>query len=164
MNRLCVAFILCLSLTGHAWAHGKVAHLPDSVQITQYRLSLFMDPDNLAVRNNLALALYRTNQLEEAQEELKYILEKDSANFDALDAMGIVLLRMGKYQEALEYLKKAVKVNERDVMVHVHLSVAYEKLESAEKARGELDKARSLSSAPAELENIKKELKMVRGK
>jgi Flp pilus assembly protein TadD len=77
--------------------------------------------------------------------------------------MGIVLLRMGKYQEALEYLKKAVKVNARDVMVHVHLSVAYEKLESAEKARGELDKARSLSSAPAELENIKKELKMVRG-
>jgi tetratricopeptide (TPR) repeat protein len=122
-----------------------------------------MDPDNLAVRNKLALALYRNNQLKEAKEELTYILEKDSANFDALDSMGIVLLRMGKYKEALEYLKKAVKVNKDDVMVHVHLSVVYEKLKSASKARSELDKARSLTSGPAELENVEKELRMVRG-
>jgi tetratricopeptide (TPR) repeat protein len=122
-----------------------------------------MDPDNLTVRNKLALALYRKNQLKEAKEELTYILEKDSANFDALDAMGIVLIGMGEYEEALEYLKKAAKANKSDVMVHVHLSVAYEKLKSAGKAKSELDKARSLSSGPTELEDIKKELKMVRG-
>jgi Flp pilus assembly protein TadD len=122
-----------------------------------------MDPDDLTVRNKLALALYRNNQLKEAKEELTYILEKDSANFDALDAMGIVLLGMGEYKEALEYLNKAAKVNKNDVMVHVHLSVVYEKLKSADKAKSELDKARSLTSGPTELEDIEKELKMVRG-
>lgn len=162
MKQLSITFLLCLVCAGQAWTHGRVDHLPDSVQITQYRLSLFMDPDNMTVRNKLALALYRKNQLKEAKEELTYILEKDSENFDALDAMGIVLLGMNEYKGALEYLKKAVKLNKSDVMVHVHLSVVYEKLKSAGKAKSELDKARSLSSGPTELEDIKKELRMLR--
>jgi len=47
------------------------------------------------------------------------------------------------------------------VMVHVHLSVAYQKMDSPQKAQNALDKARSLAPDPAELKNIEKELELV---
>jgi Flp pilus assembly protein TadD len=164
MKRLPLTFIVCLAWVGNAWAHGDISKLPNSVQIMQYRLLLYMSPEDPGPRNELAMALYRTNQLGEAEKELRYILQKDSRNFDALDGLGIVLMRMGKYQDALQYLKKAVSINDQDVMVHVHLSVVYEKLKLPEKSQSELDKARSLTSDPVQLENIEKELKLVTAK
>jgi Flp pilus assembly protein TadD len=135
--------------------------LPDSVAIMQYRLLLYMNPDDTGPRNSLAMALYRTNELDEAEKELRHILERDPSNFDALDGLGIVLIRMEKHQEAMQYLDKAVKINEQDVMVHVHLSVLYEKMMLPEKAGMELNKARSLASDPVQLEKIDEELKLV---
>lgn len=163
MKTLCLAFILCLVWIGSAWAHGDISSLPNSAQIMQYRLLLYMNPDDLEPRNNLAMALYRTNQLEEAEKELRYILKRDSLNFDALDGLGIVLIKMGRCQEASKYLEKAQEINEQDVMVHVHLSVVYGKMKLPERAKGELEKARSLTSDAIELENIEKELKLVTG-
>lgn len=92
------------------------------------------------------MALYRTNELEEAEKELRYIIERDSLNFDAQDGLGIVLIKAGRYQEALQCLERAVEINEEDVMVHVHLSVLYQKTGLPERAKSELDKARSLTS------------------
>ncbi|MBE9505115.1 MAG: tetratricopeptide repeat protein [Proteobacteria bacterium] len=129
----------------------------------QYRLLIYIDPDDLTSRNSLAMALYRTNEPEEAEKELRYIIERDSLNFDAQDGLGIVLIKAGRYQEALQCLEKAVEINEEDVMVHVHLSVLYQKTGLPERAKSELDKARSLTLQSVELENIEKELKIVNG-
>jgi len=162
MKKSLCMLVLCLVWAGSAWGHGDISKLPTSVQIMQYRLALYMNPDDLAIRNKLAMALYRTNQLGEAEEELKHILETDPVNFDALDGLGIVLIKMGR-DEALEQLKKAVKINEQDVMVHVHLSVVYEKMNLVDHAQSELEKARSLTTAPAELEEIERERTLVSG-
>lgn len=161
MTRLSLTLILVLIWAGGAWAHMETDDLPDSVAIMQYRLLLYMNPDDTGPRNSLAMALYRTNELDEAEKELRHILERDPSNFDALDGLGIVLIRMEKHQEALQYLDKAVKINEQDVMVHVHLSVLYEKMMLPEKAGMELNKARSLASDPVQLEKIDEELKLV---
>ncbi|MBE9550497.1 MAG: tetratricopeptide repeat protein [Deltaproteobacteria bacterium] len=161
MTRLSLTLILVLIWAGGAWAHMETDDLPDSVAIMQYRLLLYMNPDDTGPRNSLAMALYRTNELDEAEKELRHILERDPSNFDALDGLGIVLIRMEKHQEAMQYLDKAVKINEQDVMVHVHLSVLYEKMMLPEKAGMELNKARSLASDPVQLEKIDEELKLV---
>jgi Flp pilus assembly protein TadD len=161
MKTLSLTVILCLVWAGWAWAHGDISSLPNAAQIMQYRLLLYMNPDDLTPRNNLAMALYRTNQLEEAEKELKYILKRHPLNFDALDGLGIVLIRMDRLQEASEYLNKALGINEKDMMVHVHLSVVYQKMNLLERARSELEKARSLTSDPIQLENIEKERKLV---
>lgn len=161
MTRLSLTLILVLIWAGGAWAHLETDDLPDSVAIMQYRLLLYMNPDDTGPRNSLAMALYRTNELDEAEKELRHILEQDPSNFDALDGLGIVLIRMEKHQEAMQYLDKAVKINEQDVMVHVHLSVLYEKMMLPEKAGMELNKARSLASDPVQLEKIDEELKLV---
>ncbi|OEU46355.1 MAG: hypothetical protein BA872_06745 [Desulfobacterales bacterium C00003060] len=163
MKKLLLTLILCLVWTGHTWGHGDRSELPNAAQIMQYRLLLYMTPDDPAPRNGLAMALYRTNKLEEAEGELRYILERDPLNFDALDGLGIVLIRMERYKEASEYLNKAVAIDEQDVMVHVHLSVLYEKMRLPEKAESELEKAKSLAAVTAELEKIDKELELVSG-
>jgi len=163
MKKLFLTLILCLVWTGHTRGHGDISELPNAAQIMQYRLLLYMTPDDPAPRNGLAMALYRTNKLEEAEGELRYILERDPLNFDALDGLGIVLIRMERYKDASEYLNKAMAIDEQDVMVHVHLSILYEKMRLPEKAKSELEKARSLASAPAELEKIDKEFELVGG-
>ena len=163
MKKFLLTFMVCLVWTGWSWAHGDVSKLPVSVQIMQYEMMLYTDEDNTDTRNKLAMALYRTNQPEEAEKQLEYILEKDPANFDALDGLGIVLIRMEKYQEALQHLDKAVGINDQDVMVHVHLSVVYQKMKLPEKAEKELAKARSLAADQQELEDIEVELKTVSG-
>jgi tetratricopeptide (TPR) repeat protein len=161
MKKLSLTFVLCLAWVGWARAHGDVLNLPYSVQIVQYKLVLYMNPDNLSARNRLAMVLYRTNQLEDAEKELRYILERDSNDFDALDGLGIVLIKMERYQEALEYLNKAVRINEYDVMVHVHLSVVYQNMEMPERAKSELEKVRSLISDSIQLQDIEKEQRLV---
>lgn len=163
MKKLSLTFILCLVWVGWAWAHLEVENLPDSVAIIHYRIVLDLTPDDLTTRNRLAMALCRTNKLEEAQRELGYILERDPLNFNALDGLGLVLIKMERCQEALEYLKKAVEINEQDVMVHVHLAIAYQEMKLPERAQYELKKARSLVKDPTQLQNIEKEIRLVTG-
>ena len=110
------------------------------------------------------MTLCRLNKLEEAKRELQFILKKDSQNFDALDGFGIVLLKMGKYQEGLKYVEKAVLINPKDMMAHVHLAAAYQKLKQSEKAKTAWKKAQSFASNRAEKKRIKQEFKWVVGR
>jgi len=163
MKNLSLIFFLCLIWPGWAWAHGDLAKVPSSVQIIQYKTTLWMNPEDFEVRNKLAMAYYLSNQVEAAEKELRYVLRRDPQDFDALDGLGIVLIRKKRYQEALEYLEKAVRINGRDMMVHVHLSVAYHELKSYDKAAGELGKAKSLASDRVKRRRIEKELRLIRG-
>lgn len=155
------AFALCVVWAGLAWGHGNISQLPDSVQIEEYRLNIWLKPDDLDIRNKLAMALFRTNELAEAEKELRYVINKDPKNFNALDGLGAVLLKMKKYKEALTYLEEAAKINDKDVLLHVHLSIAYDKTGQAEKAPGELEKARSLAAGTDEAQLIDKEIAFV---
>ena len=163
IKRAFLTLIVCFLWIGCSWGHGDISKLPNSVQIMQYRLNVYINPDDLKARNGLAMALYRTNQLADAEKELREVLERDPLDFDALDGLGIVLIKMGKYTEALERLNSAARINEQDVMVHVHLCAVYEKMKLPEKAKTELDRARSLAANQGEVENIERELKLVGG-
>jgi predicted Zn-dependent protease len=154
---------MSLFWTSVAWGHGNISKLPSSVQVLQYKMKLYTDKDDLASRNGLAMALYRTGNLDEALQELDTVLKADPQNFDAADGMGIVLIKKEKFKEALEYLQKALTLREKDIMVHVHLAVVYDKLNLADKSKAELEIAGSLVSDASEIEAIDKELKIVSG-
>lgn len=164
MKKVLLVLVLCLTWTASVWAHGDISKLPNTVQITQYKLQLFISPDDLDARNKLALAYYRTNKLDDAESNLKQVLEADNKNFDAHDAMGLVLLKRNKPQEALESFKKAAKLNEQDMMIHAHISVAYEKLNKPADAENERNKAQSLASSPEAQKSVTDEIKLVGGR
>ncbi len=163
MKKLMLTIMICLLWANGVWAHGNISKLPNSVQVVQYKMMLYMSPDDLGLKNNLGMAYYRSGKLDNAMTELKAVLEEDPENFDAIDGIGVVLIKQEKYKEALEYLQKAVSLNAKDVMVHVHLAVAYDKLNLPEKSKSELEKAGSLVSDSSEIDAIDAELKIVSG-
>ena len=163
MRKLFYIFSAFMLLAGTAHAHGNISNLPDTVQILQYKMILHMNADDMDARNNLAMAYFRTNQLEEARKQLECVLEKDGSNFNALDGMGIVLIKMGQDQEALLYLNKAAAINPQDVMVHVHLAVNYKNLNMVELVDEEMAKARLQAVGSDELEDIDREIEMLSG-
>jgi Flp pilus assembly protein TadD len=154
--------VYLLTPTG-VWAHGDLTQVPTSVQIIQYKTTLWLNPDDLETRNQLAMAYYLIGAVEAAEKELRYVLKTDGRDFNALDGLGIVLIRKQKYPEALAVLEKAASINEQDLMVHVHLHVVYSKMSAPEKARRAWKKALSLTANRIERRQIEKELKLVSG-
>jgi tetratricopeptide (TPR) repeat protein len=159
-NLFFTLFILLVSVSSAA-AHGGISKLPDSVQIMQYKMLLYMDSDDIATRNNLAMAYFRSNELTEATQQLQEVLKLDANNFDALDGMGIVLLRQKKGAEAVKYLKQASALNDKDMMVHVHLSLAHQMLNQPELAEEALKVAEKLAATPEAAAEIEEEIKLI---
>jgi len=161
MRNLVLTLLILFASVSSAAAHGGISKLPDSVQIMQYKMLLYMDPDDVAIRNDLAMAYFRTNELTEASQQLKEVLALDANNFDALDGMGIVLLRQKKGAEAIKYLEQAVALNDKDMMVHVHLSLAHELLNHPELAQQALETAEKLAATPEAAAEIKEEIRLI---
>jgi Tfp pilus assembly protein PilF len=161
MQRLLLALSMIVLMAGSAAAHGSISKLPDSVQILQYKMKLYMNEDDADTKNNLAMVYVRTGQLSKAREQLTAILAQDPHNFNALDEMGVVLLIEGKADNALEYLKKALAINDKDMMLHVHFSVAYNLLQQTELAGREMNQAKIMSSGPEELKGIEAEIQLL---
>ncbi|MCW5211313.1 tetratricopeptide repeat protein [Desulfobulbus sp. TB] len=161
MRNLFFALLILLVTAGSAAAHGGISKLPDSVQIMQYKMLLYMDSEDVANRNNLAMAYFRSNELEEATQQLEKVLKLDANNFDALDGMGIVLLRQKKGKEAVKFLEQALALNEKDMMVYVHLSLAHQQLNQPDLAKKALETAEKLAATPEAAAEIQKELKLL---
>lgn len=161
MRKLFLILFILLVSAGSAAAHGGISKLPDSVQIMQYKMLLYMDADDTATRNNLAMAYFRTDKLSEAAKQLETILAKDINNFDALDGMGIVLLRQKKEAEALKYLQRALALNDKDMMLHVHISLAHKQLNQTDLAREAMETAKKSASTPEAADEIQEEIKLI---
>ena len=159
-NLFLTLLILLLSVSSVA-AHGGISKLPDSVQIMQYKMLLYMDENDIPTKNSLAMAYFRTNELNEAAQQLEEVLKLDANNFDALDGMGIVLLRQNKGAEAVKYLDRALALNETDMMVHVHLSLAHQQLNQPELAQKALETAEGLAATPEAADQIQQEIKLL---
>ncbi|CAK8725129.1 hypothetical protein KKHLCK_15935 [Candidatus Electrothrix laxa] len=161
MRKLFSTLLLLLVSVGSAAAHGGISKLPDSVQIMQYKMLLYMDADDITTRNNLAMAYFRNSELTEAAQQLEEVLKADVNNFDALDGMGIVLLRQKKGAEAVKYLERALTLNEKDMMVHVHLSLAHQQLNQPDLAKKSLEIAEKLAATPEAAAEIQEEIELI---
>ncbi len=161
MTKLFFALFLLAASAGSAAAHGDISKLPDSVQIMQYQMLLYMDADDIDTKNNLAMAYFRTGKLAEAAAELEGVLKKDPHNFNALDGMGVVLLKQKKAEEAMKYLERALAVNDKDALLHVHFSVAHEQLKQPEQAAAAIKKAGELAPSEEGAAAVQKELQLL---
>lgn len=79
------------------------------------------EPDNAQALNALGYSLTEhTDRHEEAYEYIKRALELKPDSFYILDSMGWVLYRLGKLDEAVVYLRKALAINP-DAEIAAHL-------------------------------------------
>ncbi len=102
---------------------AMLAEKMDNLELLErdLRAILEQDPDHAQALNALGYTLAdRTDRLEEAYELIKRALEANPDDFYILDSMGWVLYRMGRLEEAVTYLRKALK-QRRDPEVAAHL-------------------------------------------
>ena len=112
-----------------------------------FRKAIAMDPANAAEPYNYLGYMWaeQNTHLEEAEDAIKRALQLDPGNGAYLDSMGWVQYRQGKFEQALENLKRAVQnLPREDPVVFDHLGDAYLKLNRMAQAIEAWQKARTL--------------------
>jgi len=85
------------------------------------RAILAREPDNADALNALGYTLAdRTERLEEAYALIERALALEPDNYYIIDSMGWVMYRMGRYPEALRYLRRARELSD-DAEIAAHL-------------------------------------------
>jgi tetratricopeptide (TPR) repeat protein len=100
-----------------------------------YEEALRIDGKNHLVLNNYAYSLAdRGLQLERALEMARLAVDAQPNNPSYLDTIGWVYFRLGQYEQAELYIKKAVEQGEASAVVHEHLGDVYYMIDEKEKA------------------------------
>lgn len=128
-----VLFILLLSFSKITplLAIGAIGHLKKgneylrekkfSLAITEYELSLKLNPYYKEAFHQLGLAYFKKNDLKEAEKNFKKAIELDENYFDAHNNLGLVYEEQGKLEEALKEYNRAKKIEPGNYRVYYNL-------------------------------------------
>jgi tetratricopeptide (TPR) repeat protein len=124
---------------------------------TYFRKALELSPDFAVALNYLGYMWAERNEnLQEAQAMIEKAVKLEPKNGAYLDSLGWVLYKLGKPEEALPWILKAIEHNEEpDATLFDHLGDIHAALKQPDKARDAWRK--SLSIAPSE--KVEKKLK-----
>lgn len=134
---------------GLIYNSNKMFELSDST----YEIALKIDPSNPLVNNNYAYSLSeRGIQLERALRMVEISIEAEPENSSYLDTIGWVYFKLGDYDKAEYYIKKAVEIGGERPVILEHLGDIIFK-------KGDKDYALELWQKAFELDNSNIELK-----
>lgn len=134
---------------GLIYNSNKMFELSDST----YERALALDPTNALVNNNYAYSLSeRGIQLERALKMVEISIEAEPTNSSYLDTIGWVYFKLGDYDKAEYYIKKAVEIGGERPVILEHLGDVIFK-------KGNKDYALELWQKAYELDNSNNELK-----
>lgn len=78
--------------------------------------------------------LFQQGNEEEAEKYLLMSIEVDPTFEDAYESLGVLYGRQERYKEAIAYMEKLSKLNQKSVMAHTNMSLYYMKIGEIEKA------------------------------
>jgi tetratricopeptide (TPR) repeat protein len=81
-----------------------------------------------------AIQLHQRGQLDEARANYDRLLEQDPNHADALNLRGLVARQMGRHDEAIEYVRRAIALVPTQAAYHGNLAEAYRGLGRTEEA------------------------------
>lgn len=83
-----------------------------------YNAALAETPDNIDLLHGRALVAERLDRIDLVEQDLKAILQREPANAGALNTLGYTLAdRTTRYQEAYEYIKRALELQPDDFAI-----------------------------------------------
>jgi tetratricopeptide (TPR) repeat protein len=129
-----------------AWSHYLVGQQLQAVgrweaALEEYQTAVGLTADNAEYLAAQGLLYAKKKLLLEAELLLQQALEQNSANVTALYGMGIVKSEQKRFDEALDYLNKAVALDPRHGRAHYALAVIYHDLGDQTKQKIHLAKA-----------------------
>ncbi|MBL0171897.1 MAG: DUF4388 domain-containing protein [Gemmatimonadaceae bacterium] len=101
----------------------------------------------VAEHRNLGVAFYRTGMLDEAQREFRRVLELRDADGAARFHLGLVHLKRGEWQDAVDTLRRAALEPDAPAAVFHNLAFAFEQLGRLDDACAALADARTRAPA-----------------
>ena len=119
-----------------------------------FHKAIAMDPANAAEPYNYLGYMWaeQNSHLDEAEDAIKRALQLDPENGAYLDSMAWVQYRQGKYDQALENLKRAIEnLPREDSVVFEHLGDVYLKLNRVSQALESWQKAETLDPSNKDL-------------
>jgi len=119
-----------------------------------FHKAIAMDPSNAAEPYNYLGYMWaeQNSHLDEAEDAIKRALQLDPENGAYLDSMAWVEYRQGKYDQALENLKRAIEnLPREDAVVFEHLGDVYLKLNRVSQALESWQKAKTLDPSNKDL-------------
>jgi len=118
-----------------------------------YERVLKIEPDNVLVLNNYAYYLsLRGVNLEKAEHMAKKAVELEPGNSSYEDTYGWVLFKQGSYQEAKEWIAKAIESGEESAVVLEHYGDVMWKLDNKKEAAKYWEKAQKAGEGSEFLE------------
>ena len=105
------------------YSRAMLAEKMDMLDIAEEDLRTILDkePDNSQALNALGYTLAdRTDRYQEAYDLIKRALTLEPNSYYFLDSMGWVLYRLGRHEEAIDYLRKAMALTQ-DPEIAAHL-------------------------------------------
>lgn len=129
-----------------ALAYGRQGRIDDAVAVYEELLSL--RPDNSVAANNLAMLLVSARgdegSLERAERLVKPLASLKNPAY--MDTYGLLLLKRGRYAEAIEVLTVATSLAPRAAEIRYHLGLAQLEADRPEDAQRSLESALALQS------------------
>jgi len=92
-----------------------------------------------------ALSHFRSGDVQQAVAQLEKLLSQDSQHPDALEAVGIFYAKLDRLDDAIQAMKRLVKVSPNHIMAHTNLSRFYAQKGMILEAEREQAEARRLS-------------------
>ena len=112
-----------------------------------YEEALKLEPNNHLIMNNYSYSLsVRGEKLPRALEMSKKAVEQQPKNASYLDTMGWIYFRLGKFDDAKNYIIQAVDAGNASAEVNEHLGDVYYRLNDSQKAVEYWKKAVELDS------------------
>ena len=129
--------------------HKINSNVPLSISNNDSRLTMSFIHQQLAA----GLQLQHQGRNQEAKAIYEWLLSGDPNNFDALQLLGSLVLRDGEAQQAVNLLKRALKINPRYPNAHYNLGLALSKLNRHEEAIDSYKHTIDLNSRDADAYN-----------
>ncbi len=114
--------------------------------ILLYTRGMESAPDNLTVRDNLANALLEVNQPARAIPLYLDVLERNPAFWRSNYNLGVAYYKIGNYQGAEDYLKRAVGIDPSDSDQYIYLALAQLQLRQLSEAADNAQRALARNS------------------
>jgi tetratricopeptide (TPR) repeat protein len=118
-----LAFIVAL-LAFLSWQQSKLYASPGVL----YQDTLQKNPVSLTAHDNLAIALAKSGQIDQAIEHCQEALRINPNDSTAHNNLGLIFTNMGRLPQALEHFKAAVGSNPTDAPAHCNYGNALAKL------------------------------------
>jgi len=109
-----------------AWEKQKIERISQQY-LTQLESTAAQFPDSIQLRNELGITYAYQNQFEKASEHFKWLIEKDSTNFFAINNLGNIFFLLGDLNSAQKHYLKALKYAEGKHIdgINLNLGIMY---------------------------------------